>query len=95
MALESPTRALPSPRAVCQPLGRGAGASPAGLSAAIFPPRLEFFPAGGVALTPAAGLVAGPVGGGKTLQLKPASVASGSVLGGPRAEEVTNSLFVV
>lgn len=37
---------------------RGAGTSPAGLSAAIFPPRLGFFPAGGVASTPAAGLAA-------------------------------------
>lgn len=65
VALGSLTRALLSPRAVCQPLGRGAGVSPAGLSAAIFPPRLEFFPAGGVAPTPAAGLVAGPAGGGQ------------------------------
>lgn len=68
MALESPTRAPPSPRAECQPLGRGAGASPAGLSAAIFPPRLEFFPAGGVAPTPAAGLAAGSARRGATLK---------------------------
>lgn len=34
------------------------GASPAGLSAAIFPPQLRFFPVGGVASTPAAELAA-------------------------------------
>lgn len=49
--------------------GRGAGASPAGLSAAIFPPRLELFPAGGVAPTPAAaGLAAGSARPGTTLR---------------------------
>lgn len=52
-------------RSVSAP-GRGAGPSPAGLSAAIFPPRLEFFPAGGVAPTPAAGLAAGSARRGTT-----------------------------
>lgn len=44
----------PPPRVSRRLSAQGAGASPAGLSAAIFPPRLGVFPAGGVASTPAA-----------------------------------------
>lgn len=44
---------LPTPRVSRRLSAQGAGASPAGLSAAIFPPRLGVFPAGGVVSTPA------------------------------------------
>lgn len=94
-----PPRGPCCPRAQCvSPRGRSTGASPAGLSAAIFPLRLEFFPAGGVAPTPAAGLVAGPVGGGRGGDNTSARAGSSRLWFGPgraTGEEVTKLLFVV